>query len=110
MARFDVNVRAIVLATSADKGASGNIPGWEIYDFDALKRDEDHNVVEARIRCDQNVTVEADNEEEAIKLAKADATDIAVDGFVIEDVDLWVDEGIDVTLSEPVSEPSTPSA
>lgn len=109
MARYDVNVRAVVVATCVDKEASGNIPDWEIYDFDALERDENDYVTKARIRCDQNVTVEAENEDEAIESAKADATDIVVEGFEIDDVDLWVDEGIDVTLSEPVSTPSTPS-
>jgi len=105
MTRFDVNVRAIVMATCIDKNASGDIPGWDIYDFDALERDENNYITEARIRCDQNVTVEADNEAKAIEIAKDETTAIVIEGFQIDDVTLWVDEGIDITISSETSSP-----
>jgi hypothetical protein len=106
VATLEINVRAIVTATCVDENASGHIPGWEIYDSDALERDENNRITKARIRCDQNVTVEADSEIEAIEMAKEAATDIVVEGFQIDDLTLWVDEGIDVTLLAPVSAPS----
>ena len=106
MARFDVNVRAIVSASCIDPDASGDIQGWDIYDVDALKQDGNGNATEVRIRCDQLVTVEAEDEDEAIKLAKDKATAIVVEGFCIDEVTLWVDEDIDVTPSELVDEPT----
>jgi hypothetical protein len=101
MANYDVNVRAIVTATRADANASGHIEGWEEYDFEALERDADQQPLVVQIRCDQLVSVEADNQEDAVENAKADATAITVDGYAIDDVTLWVDEGIDITLAEP---------
>jgi hypothetical protein len=100
MPSFNVNVRAIVVATATDKTASAAIPGWEIYDFDVLNRDGDENPLTCRIRCDQTVTVEADTENDAVELAKSNATMITVEGHDIEDISLWVDEGIDVSASD----------
>jgi len=110
MAKFDVNVRAIVMATCVESEASGNIPGWDIYEFEALERDKNGNATEARIRCDQLVTVEAKDEEEAIELAKDEATTIVVEGFQIDDVTLWVDEGIDVTPSDQADDHTASAA
>ncbi len=50
------------------------------------------------MRCDQFVKVSADTAEEAIELAKMDATGIAIAGWAIDSVSLWVDESIDVEL------------
>jgi hypothetical protein len=58
------------------------------------------------MRCDQFVKVSADTEEEAIEAAKMDATGIAIEGWVIDSVSLWVDNDIDVELVTPA--PSTP--
>lgn len=101
MANYDVNVRAIVTATRADANATGRIEGWEEYDFEAIERDADDQPLVVQIRCDQIVSVEADNQEDAIENAKTDATAITVEGYTIDDVTLWVDEGIDITLAEP---------
>lgn len=101
MANFDVNVRAIVTATRADANATGHIEGWEEYDFEALERDADDQPLVVKIRCDQLVSVEADNQEDAVENAKNDATAITMEGYAIDDVTLWVDEGIDITLAEP---------
>lgn len=101
MANYDVNVRAIVTATRADANATGHIEGWEEYDFEAIERDADDQPLVVQIRCDQIVSVEADNQEDAIENAKTDATAITVEGYTIDDVTLWVDEGIDITLAEP---------
>lgn len=101
MANYDVNVRAIVTATRADANATGRIEGWEEYDFEALERDADDQPLVVQIRCDQIVSVEADNQEDAVENAKTDATAITVEGYSIDDVSLWVDEGIDITLAEP---------
>jgi hypothetical protein len=108
MANYQVNVRAVVVASTLDPEASGHIEGWEIYDYDALDRDDNDLITRARIRCDQQVTVEADNQSEAIDLAKADATAIVVEGFEIESVDLWVDEGIDIELVQEAVNVSGP--
>jgi 1,2-phenylacetyl-CoA epoxidase PaaB subunit len=96
-----VNVRAIVTATRADPNATGHIEGWEEYDFEAIERDADDQPVAVQIRCDQNVSVEADNQEDAVENAKTEATDIVIEGYTIDDVTLWVDEGIDITLVQP---------
>ncbi|MNU26966.1 hypothetical protein D3C71_153500 [compost metagenome] len=101
MANYDVNVRAIVTATRADANATGHIEGWEEYDFEAIERDADDQPLVVQIRCDQIVSVEADNQEDAVENAKTDATAITVEGYSIDDVSLWVDEGIDITLAEP---------
>ena len=101
MKQFDVNVRAIVMVTRAEQDATGVIDRWDEYDFETLERDVDGQVLEAQIRCDQTVTVEADSVEDAIENAKSAASDIYVDGYTIDDVTLWVDEGIDVQLTHP---------
>lgn len=98
MPQYEVNVRAIVVAEALSQDAPCQIQGWEIYDFEALERDADDQPKRSKFRCDQLVTVEAENEEAAIEAAKIDATTIEVDDHLIESVDLWVDEGIDVTL------------
>lgn len=46
------------------------------------------------------MTVDANNLDDAVESAKAEATTIVVDGYAIDDVGLWVDEGIDITLAE----------
>jgi hypothetical protein len=99
MNAYEINVRAIVTATRAVEDPTGHIEGWEEYDFEALERDEDGQPIVIQIRCDQFVNVEAANQEDAVEAAKASATDIVIDGYSIEDVTLWVDEGIDITLS-----------
>ncbi len=109
MANYDVNVRAIVTATRADANATGHIEGWEEYDFEALERDADEQPLVVQIRCDQLVSVEAENQEDAVENAKADATAITVEGYTIEDVALWVDEGIDIALAAPESKTETPA-
>lgn len=102
MAQFEVNVRAIVTATRTSKEAEAEIPDWDVYDFDALERDGSGDITKARVRCDQLVKVSADHQEEAIENAKADASEIDIKGFEVDDVELWVDEGIDVTLADAV--------
>lgn len=101
MTKYDVNVRAIVSATRADENATGHIEGWEEYNFDTLERDADGQPLVVEIRCDQLVTVEADDQEAAVEAAKADASAITVEGYSIDDVTLWVDEGIDIELALP---------
>jgi hypothetical protein len=98
MAKYEVNVRAIVTATRGDENASGHIEGWEEYDFEAIERDEEDQPTVVKIRCDQFVTVDADDQEAAVEAAKAEATAIVVEGYSIDDVTLWVDEDIDITV------------
>jgi hypothetical protein len=109
MANYDVNIRAIVTATRADPNATGHIEGWEEYDFEALERDADEQPIVIQVRCDQIVSVEADNQEDAVENAKAEATDIVVEGYIIDDVTLWVDEGIDITLSGAENKAEAPA-
>lgn len=99
MPKYDVNVRAVVTATRAEENPQGTIPGWEEYDFEALERDADDQPVVVQIRCDQMVTVVAEDQEHAIEMAKADATAITVEGYTIDAVTIWVDEGIDIELA-----------
>ncbi len=101
MAKYDVNVRAVVTATRADPNATGHIEGWEEYDFEALERDANEQPLVIQVRCDQNVSVEADNQEDAVETAKMEASDIVIEGYSIDDVTLWVDEGIDIKLVQP---------
>lgn len=89
MTDFAINVRAVVRASKIQDDASGDIAGWDVYDFD----EQDGTTT---FRCDQLVRVQAENEAEAIEAAKADATTIVVEGYEIEGIELWVDEGIDV--------------
>ncbi|NTF16828.1 hypothetical protein G6L37_00115 [Agrobacterium rubi] len=110
MATYEVNVRAIVTATRGDAGASGDIAGWDQYDFEALERDADDQPLVVQIRCDQFVTVEADNQEDAVENAKNDATAIEMEGFSIDGVTLWVDEDIDITLIELENGTQAPSS
>jgi hypothetical protein len=107
MPNYEVNVRAIVTASrgSATPGIDPDIQDWEVYDFEANERDSDELPVNVTLRCDQFVKVEADTEEQAIELAKQDATGINIPGWAIDSVTLWVDDGIDVELM-----PATPSA
>lgn len=109
MSNYEVNVRAVVTATRGDGLASGNVDGWDVYDFETLERDAEEQPLVIQIRCDQSVHVEADDAEAAVEQAKIEATDISVEGFVIDDVTLWVDEGIDITLSEPDNATGAPS-
>lgn len=91
MADYAINVRAKVTATRTKPDASGAIEGWEVYDYDETS---DPNVVV--VRCDQLVRVEADNEDEAVEKAQAAATAIEMEDHEIDDVDLWVDRGVDI--------------
>jgi hypothetical protein len=108
MPDYEINVRAIVNATrgaSAVPGIDPDIPDWEVYDFEANQRDAEGLATEVTMRCDQFVKVSADTAEKAIETAKMDATGIAIDGWSIDSVSLWVDESIDVELIVP--SPST---
>lgn len=101
MPDYEINVRAVVNATrgpSAEPGIDPDIPDWEVYDFEANKRDAQGVATEVTMRCDQFVKVSADTAEEAIELAKMDASGIAIAGWAIDSVSLWVDESIDVEL------------
>lgn len=90
MTAYAINVRAVVRATPVEANPSGDIAGWEIYDFD---KEPNGN---ATFRCDQLVHVDADTDVEAIEKAKADATGIVVEGYEIDGIELWVDAGIDI--------------
>lgn len=103
MPEYDVNIRAIVRATPVEPDAVADIPGWEIYDYqgpmdDGSERSEDDDET-ATIRCDQGVRVTADDPGAAIEEAKIAASAIMMEGWVVEDVELWVDAGIDVELA-----------
>lgn len=108
MNQYEVNVRAIVTATLIHPHGMEIIPGWDIYDSVALDLGDD-DPYRRTIRCDQKVSVEAENEEDAIVLAKHFSTAITMEDHEVEDVKLWVDEGIDVTLKQPEEAPSGPS-
>jgi hypothetical protein len=103
MPQYEINVRAIVEVVCLDTEASCDVPGWETYDVDVTKRDENGDIYEATIRCDQLVRVEADDEETARESAKEETSAIKIEGYWTNSVSLWVDEDIDVTLAEPVS-------
>lgn len=107
MNQYDVNVRAVVTATLIHPHGMEVIPGWEIYNSSPL--DLDGDPFRRTIRCDQLVSVEAENEEDAIVLAKRLSTAITMEDHEVENLKLWVDEGIDVTLKQPEEVPSGPS-
>lgn len=95
-----MNVRAVVTATLIHPHGMEVIPGWEIYDSSPLDLGGG-DPFRRTIRCDQMVSVEAENEEDAIVLAKRLSTAITMEDHEVENVKLWVDEGIDVTLKQP---------
>lgn len=99
---YDVNVRAIVQATRTDPDASGMIEGWEEYSFEALEYDEAGQAVEAIFRIDQLVgDVEAGNVEDAAENAMSSASEIHIEGWMIDSVKLWVDlDNDDVVLAQ----------
>lgn len=99
---YAINVRARVRATQVDPDADGDIPGWEVYDSDDLG---DGSVL---ISCDRLVRVQAVDDGTAIELAKDAAGPIDLKGYEIEDVTLWVDEGIDVNPEFAESSGPTP--
>ena len=103
MPAFNVNVRAIVTASSlpnfAASGPSKASP-WEVYVHSTRKGDEAGDPDVHVIRCDTSVRVEAEDQESAIEAAKGDAPLIELEEFLIDGCDLWVDEGIDVELDQ----------
>jgi hypothetical protein len=99
---YAINVRAKVRATQVDPDADGDIPDWEIYDSDDLG---DGAVL---ISCDRLVRVQAGDKAKAIELAKDAVGPIVLKGYEIEDVTLWVDEGIDVNPEFAESSGPTP--
>lgn len=106
--QYDVNVRAVIKATVIDPEAVAQAEGWEIYDLETLERDAEGHPVCVEIRCDQLVTVEADKPEEAIAAAKDLATTIVLEGYEIDGVMLWSDEGIDVSPAAANDAPTVP--
>ena len=109
MNEFIINVRAIVNATCSDLEQSGLIEGWDIYDFSSVAKDDAGNTIEAVIRCDQSVSVKAKTREDAIEQAKSRVTGIVVEGWSIDDVRLWCDEGIDIEETISTSGASSPT-
>lgn len=107
MPKYEINVRAIVAVSAPDENASGQIEGWDQYDWETIERDGDGVATEAQIRCDQIVAVDATDAEAAVEEAKIVATPISVDGWVIDDVTLWVDDGIDIVFVGEAEEASS---
>jgi len=100
MQDYEINVRAVVRATQTDPDATGHIEGWDVYDNAA--GEEAGEVV---VRCDQLVSVKAEDEAKAIENAKADASAITMEGYEIDDVTLWIDEAIDVNPNSGAATP-----
>ena len=101
MTQFAINVRAVVRATPTSDEATGDVEGWDVYDWEAAEEGEG-----VTIRCDRVVRVEADDEEAAIERAKEDAPAIVVEGYDVDDVELWVDAGIDVNPDHAAESPA----
>ena len=98
--KWSINVRAIVRAAIAPD-ADATIEGWSIYDTQATGPEEGEGTVDATIRCDQAVGVEAPDRATAILRAMDACGPIEVAGATIEgNVEVWVDEAIDVTELE----------
>ena len=96
MNAYKVNVRAVVRATCVDFEKDSHIADWEVYDFESVKKDADGRNLEVIVRCDQEVEVSGETEEEAQEMAFDAATGIEMDGWVVDDVDLWCDRSIDI--------------
>ena len=90
MREWAVNVRAIVTATPTEADAEGaEASPWEVYD---VEKDSEAD----RVRCDTLVRVRAATAEEAVELAKDEAPAVVLAGYVVDDVELWVDKEIDI--------------
>ncbi len=101
MTEYAINVRAVVRATPTSDEASGEVKGWDVYDWEGS---EEGDCV--TIRCDRLVRVEAEDQEAAIKRAMEDAPAIEVEGYEIGDVELWVDPGVDVNPEYAAESPA----